>query len=289
MKLLRESKIDLKISFMPDEDRLQALKEGNWQKILQQDGDRDWQAVSDEIFKDKRVSFPGLPREVSDTGYICLQLALRGELSPSAKLLLQKELTAQLDTYQRFCQVWVQPAPNPEELLAVWDSVCESSARWEIFYDLWERLGNVQDAMQYAFSEYHYENVTFRRDDARATFLKLLVADHQEVIFNKDPKNEAWLEGNTLHYRESFIRLQPTHANLLDALMNGEKLTVAELLKAGFGKKAAEENERKHLSRRISELNKLLVNVWDNPPGGQKNWIVRNDRGQWASYQLKRP
>lgn len=205
--------------------------------------------------------------------------------SPEDDALLKAALTRQLETYQAFCRIWTQENPEPETLYRVNAERQEYCQRWQVFMSMIDTEKSLSAAYDYAFKDYPYASPRFQNAQARALWIRMLQAEQQAFVREENPRKRAE------NARESVcpgLYLQATHAALLDRLYDDNEHSVLELLQA-YGKFSLTKPNRDDLSRRVSELNQLLLGYYGPTPAPRKQWIQNTHRGLYGRYQFCRP
>lgn len=223
--------------------------------------------------------FVGLPAAVGDTADLYFSLGIQGKLSISNVLLLKQALGDHLEISKRHAQLWIHPNPDAKELALAWYQQTESLAAWNRFVALVNRLEDIKAAYELAFEGFPPQPPQFRNAEDRILFATNLKNEQQDDIGGSNHIPVRVLEQERL-----FSQLEPTQQSLLTLLLDGKPKTVAQLLYALYGQRAQTEQNKRKLTRRISDLNKALEKIWGQPP--QDRWIERTFTHGESTYQL---
>ncbi len=223
--------------------------------------------------------FVGLPAAVGETADLYLSLGIKAKLSASDVLLLKQALGAHLEISKRHVQLWIDPNPDAEELALAWYQQTESLAAWNRFVTLANRLEDIKAAYELAFEGFPPQPPQFRNAEDRILFATNLKNEQQDDIGGNNQIPVRVLEQDNL-----FTQLEPTQQSLLTLLLDGKPKTVAQLLYDLYGKRTLTEENKRKLTRRISDLNKALEKIWGQPP--QDRWIERTFTHGENAYHL---
>ncbi|MBY0404194.1 MAG: hypothetical protein K2X66_09865 [Cyanobacteria bacterium] len=253
----------------------------------------DVKSLLNKAFSNTLSISSGIPAQVFYVQEIRSRLCLKGEVSEANDLLLKERLTHHLNVEKRFGEVWLQPNPDLEELLEVWEDQTDSVNRWVEFVRTFKCFGNLPVSMAHVFNDSDTKESRFPDENAKKLWVSTLWNEHQEIVGGQHKReirlmaDQFELEGNTLYCGSVSVHLENSHARLIEILMDGKPKTLHYLLKELFGVQSLSPEQVNKLSRRVSELNKNLSTLLGKPQG--KRWINRiQAKGEW-SYQLCKP
>lgn len=248
-------------------------------KYLTDQAEMDIEKVLESVFSG-RVGFVGLPAQVSDTFFLRMRLIGNGHLPSEFEPLLCQVLSEQLQMAKRFAQVWINPEADTEELAETWMAIVEAHQRWLAFISYPEEpidLNALHAAYRYAYERCSIEKTTFKTPEERDLWKTLLKNEQMrelqlgKILEASESESQYQLEGCNFLYKGASFRLKPNLAEILKVLLDGEAHTATALIRLVFGSRTVSSENRNKLSKRISELNKVLQEIMGKPE--KSRWI----------------
>lgn len=241
-------------------------------------------------------SLSGVPAEVDDIATLRLQLLFNNQDPTLLDPLLKGILTRHLEIGKVFSQLWVDPDPDIEQLLEAYDRQTQAMERWEIFLQMLHLLKeptdleSVQRACDFAFVRYTPQPLLFGSPAEQATWMTGLKNEQQRdfLEMNKMEASSTNLPNeNILYHLGEQRRLKPSLANILAAVEDGLPHTMTELIQKTLATNIISKDKRKLLSRKIYDLNQILLECWGPAQSGR--WIDNHPHPKDWAYKLNRP
>ncbi len=267
--------------------------------LLIKSAQEDVDILLDRLFSGQLL-IPCIYPEVVQTFDLMGKLAVAG-IPPAVFIpLLRPHLETHMKQGKRIAQLWTTRHPDPEELVAAWEAQCRGFDRWQLFMNVINSkthldLAVLKETLTLAFELFEPQRLMFDTEKDRQNWVQRLCLEQvkdtlaYQEIQTMDPDAEpcCYLEENEVVYQGQRVKLRPAQTILLEALWSRTPQLVDKLVTKALPHKKLEPTRRGYLSRRISDLNKLLRKLLGNAPDG--HWIISKPSLHGLTYQLALP
>jgi hypothetical protein len=256
--------------------------------VLLQIAGMDIERTLEEVFSGV-MGFNGMPSEVENAAQIRIQLLLRGFGPDEIDDFLRETLQEHLVVMKHFAQLWIQPEPEPLELIEVWKKQAIFVSRWQLFIDyVLDSKESLEKA--YSFAKRQDTTLEFLTEADKTHWMNRLAseqrADYSNFIHLSTVKPVLSFEGAKLYYWGHFVHLKPTEMSCLKVLWDELHHGTPELIREVYGQRNVH-GLSDNLSKLIYALNSKLARLYKHPE--RKHWIMNVGTKGETRYKLTKP
>jgi hypothetical protein len=264
----------------------------NYIDLLRQEVSTGVDTLVEEAFSGD-LGFVGKPAAVAQVASLRLRLIMQGKLNPDIDILLKTALTRHLVIGIEHASLWSHPDPDPVALAEAWDQQAQAMECWDIFMKMIEDSGfSIEQAYRFAFETYKPRKLSFNKAEERRVWTLKLKNEQQgdlllsELQSSVQKSPEFRLDEDTLYYQGQTLKLSSLLGRIITMLWDELPYEASRIIYHAYGTKAYKDQAEK-LSKRISELNGKLNEIWGKAPQGK--WIRRIKGPNGSAYQLLKP